>query len=1244
MMLNAVIIIIGLVLVAATWVTGAFLNWPLWLRIVITLGVALLIGLWFLALWLRAKIKARALEGDLLKQAEQQALAARPDRRGEIMELQLKIKRALEALKQSKLGKKRGGPLYALPWYMIVGPPGAGKTTALSHSGLSFPIADAQGGVRGVGGTRNCDWWFTNEGILIDTAGRYAVEQEDQQEWTSFLDMIKRFRSRMPLNGVLVATDLPSLLELSEEEAAAHARRLRARIDEIMTRLKMVLPVYVMFTKADLMSGFAEFFDDLRKSDRAQIWGATFKLADADKMNARQSFDAEFDELGRAVFSRAVRRLGQERRPDARSRIFHFPLEFRAAKNNLSEFIGGLFERNSFQDTPTFRGFYFSSGTQDGRPIDRVLGSMMRAFDIAPPVDAAAPPKEPKSYFVSDMFRRVVFPDQDFAARSEGERRRQFIVRSLFAVAAVGLGVVVVGPGACTFSHNRDLLRKTEEVSAEASRVRWMDGGNIVEKVKRLDDMRTELRQLNDWHEKGAPLEYTWGMYVGDSVYEPLRNLYIRNLYVGFATPTKTKLEEDLRAVSDTTGLTSEAYNAYFNKLKSYLQACDRERLDVEWESNALTEGWARALNTNAKTDKDVLRPHAGYYVELMKKGEVAMWDCDMALANRVRAYLKRLNIADRDFSALVRDANEYVPPITRQSIFLNSAFGAHITSKSNPEVVVTGAFTKAGWELYVRDRLGKDRIKQLMRDRWVLGETEDASTERTEKQLGELRDRYFANFQRAWSDFLKDFEVRRPTSNDEALDELTALSELPWPYQRLIRTLEENTRLEESAEDKALRQGQSKGGNIAATALGDISIKSVNVGEELKDAGVIQAPTVANRWESPVEVAFRPITAFGISANPAPNAGAMMNGPAPSTDTRSAGTHLAVYQERIVSKVVAVITDLRDSKGRGVKPEAVTHAFEDAIRGTNELMGPTQTAFTRPLLSPLLLNPLEMGYGGVQNDMVGTAGATWENAVWKKWDRDLEDGYPFKDSMRDVKLSDFTAFFRPGGTLFNYYNGNLKDQLEQQGSKFVPTTRFGQTPSFTSPFLKCLDRGLEISQATFGEAVLSGLQEGANGGAAPSGGEGGGGPRVEFELNLHSVSENVAEVVIEVDGQSKTYRNGPEEWLPIKWPNAQAKERGSRVKIRGYSGLNEEIIRPGEWGWFRVLDAAKTIERGTEGGRKNAGRVIVATWGLRSQPGFFKIDIKPTRDDNPFNAYLTRKERIFRGYTCPRVISMGTR
>jgi type VI secretion system protein ImpL len=102
-----------------------------------------------------------------------------PEKRAEIEQFKKQLEAAITSLKSSKLGKGKSGKaaLYALPWYMIIGPSAAGKTTAIQNSGLEFPFGKE--GFSGVGGTRNCDWFFSNKAIFLDTAGRYVTEGED---------------------------------------------------------------------------------------------------------------------------------------------------------------------------------------------------------------------------------------------------------------------------------------------------------------------------------------------------------------------------------------------------------------------------------------------------------------------------------------------------------------------------------------------------------------------------------------------------------------------------------------------------------------------------------------------------------------------------------------------------------------------------------------------------------------------------------------------------------------------------------------------------------------------------------------------------------------------------------------------------------------------------------------------------------------------------------------------------------
>src|SRR5262249_5608391 len=185
---------------------------------------------------IRAARAARALEKAIAQQAQEQALAAKPERIAEIQALHKQFQQAISALKGSKLagGKSGQDALYVLPWYAMVGPPGAGKPTALRPSALVFPYLDPSGGgVRGVGGTRNCDWWFTNEAILLDTAGRYTTEADDHDEWMAFLEQLLKYRVEKPLNGVIMAVSVRELLDPTAHPIQQTPKKVRARLHDI---------------------------------------------------------------------------------------------------------------------------------------------------------------------------------------------------------------------------------------------------------------------------------------------------------------------------------------------------------------------------------------------------------------------------------------------------------------------------------------------------------------------------------------------------------------------------------------------------------------------------------------------------------------------------------------------------------------------------------------------------------------------------------------------------------------------------------------------------------------------------------------------------------------------------------------------------------------------------------------------------------------------------------------------------
>ena len=489
---------------------------------------------------------------------------------------------------------------------MIVGPPGAGKTTALKHSGLVFPSLDPRsgGGMRGVGGTRNCDWWFTNEAILLDTAGRYATEADDHDEWIAFLDMLKRYRSAKPINGVLVAISVTDLIEATDEQIDAFAKRLRARIDEVADRLQMLVPVYVMFTKVDLVAGFVEFWGDLRKSERGQIWGVTFPLAGADKRDPAQAFEQEFDLLVERVAR--PRPPPRGRRAAARAPPAHLPVP--AGVRGPQAEPAGLRRRALYSPTRTATRPCFAASTspaarRKGGPSTASFGGMMRAFNLAAPCGAAA------VFAAADrgqeLLRHGPLPPRGLPGPARGgahpgggqEAARQ--PHHLLHRGALRRGVrrpaVALHLRAKHVAGDRHARhRRTSPAHRLAQTPRRRST-----RCARSTTCETRSRCSKDGTTAACRWAWAGGCTPATACSRPCAGSMRRAWRRRCVQPVKAQLEHELAPAAGQTRSSIEQYGAYFARLKAYLSMTDPQRIqgdDGDREINALTEVWARTI------------------------------------------------------------------------------------------------------------------------------------------------------------------------------------------------------------------------------------------------------------------------------------------------------------------------------------------------------------------------------------------------------------------------------------------------------------------------------------------------------------------------------------------------------------------------------------------------------------------------------------------------------------------------
>lgn len=1206
--------VVALVLIVVAWV--AWLVWaPLsywWVPALFSALVVAVLAAVLIARRLRARRAARELEKALAAQAAEQARRARSDMQAEILQMQQEFQRAIAALKSSKLARGGENALYALPWNLIVGPPGAGKTTALRNSGLQFPYLSASGGgVRGTGGTRNCDWWLTNEAVLLDTAGRWTVEDEDRNEWQGFLDLLKKFRPERPLNGIIAAVGLDQLGGAHDEEVISLARRMRERIDEVQSRFSMSLPVYVLFTKADLIPGFVETFSNLSKQDRGQVWGFTVPLGQPPP-DAGAHFGERFDEMSSVLERRALGRMGEERRIETRELIHAFPQQLATLRRSCALLVSRLFESSMAAESPMFRGCYFSSGTQEGRPIDRVMHRMAEAFGIRSEAYLGQPVTEARSYFLRDVFLNVVVPDRDVAIPSEAAIRKQRRNQHAAAGAIFTAALLICILPAVAWANNNGLL---DDIRSDIDRVAEVTDRPGPLTPEQIAPLRARVEELQSY-DRAPPFLLSMGMYQ-DGILPAVRGYYTHLLRSEVVRPI---VESDNHAMDDfgrryealPDSIPTGAEHAdMYDRLKMHLLVTRpteanepplSEEGPAEWLSAHLTRRWVEAMGGDEQVTEETreeMRRHAGLFTHLLAEEderrrddpssvlpeESLRYPRDDDTVRRTRRALTRVSVTEMALDRIVQDVEPMGYDLTLALLVGNTV----PPMRSNGRV--RGAFTRRAWDNRVREMLESSE-GGIFGEPWVLGrESEMArrSVAQREEDLRALRNEYFRQYIEEWRNFLRSIRVVPPQGNVRTLAALRDLTRgHPEPYRLLFQQVLYNTLLpvperdqdpesDDAVEDTAWDLFWRR----VRHARGGAAIERILRGAEWTDSTSQDGDD--DLTPEHVYLAFEGFTRVGAVPPPPPPPEREQPPPLPELP-------IGTYEEQLHLLRDALQTHLDTPEGT---EEQLRTALATA-RTTTRALIESQEIGWRPRHEALLWPPIEGAASSVAVEQASGAGRSWCTEVYLPYHRNILGGYPLSPSGHDIPLADFGAFYMPeSGTLWAFYEEVLKRRVPREGDQFVFATNLGQHASnaYRRELLQYLERANDITHVFF-----------------PPGADG---PEVQFDARILS-APRVATSELCVGGVCNEHHNGPERWIRYTWPG-DSPEAGASLTIRGAEMIHERLEQTGEWGLFRLL------EQGTVTEASRGHRVFTMTWRLRDHQIDVAIQIRPVRGDAPF-------------------------
>jgi type VI secretion system protein ImpL len=1204
--------LIKLLLLALVLLSVMFLGLVWWVAILAKITLALpaaVTGLFVVVLLgvlvikrLRAQSAASGLEKGLRAEAQAQQKHMRPDLQHEAVQMQEDFERAVLALKSSRgtRGGRGGDVLYQLPWYAIIGPSGAGKTTALRHSGLRFPqIKGARDvKVRGLGGTRNCDWWLTNEAVLLDTAGRWATQEEDHDEWLGFLRMLKKYRPRKPLNGLIAAVSIGDIVNAKDDEVEELARRMRERLDEVIGQLHVSLPVYVLLTKCDLIEGFVETFGDLSTSERDQVWGFTAALAQ-DMGEPGAYFEERFDELAQVLEPASLLRMGAERRVDSRQFIYAFPQQFVLMRRNLSSFMTALFEKSIYHETPSLRGVYFTSGTQEGRPfsllLNRLASSLASSMGLQDRLAPAATPGDSKSYFLRNLFMKVIFEDQELASASQGELRRQRIVRGVLTSALLLVAAVVSLIPSYAYSKSRIQLDSTATL-VESWERRAADPARRRQLVQPIA-LQAVVGDLAGYESDAPSWVTTLGMYQGDRVLPPLRrhtaNLLRRELLQPLIAADMQSLTEfGFRYASQPRSQPSvEEHARHYDQLKLHLLLSsprsegEPELDDAQrtWLVRQLATRWAAADPKKRPATLAAAETLARRSLQYLSDYPELLFGRDADVVRRTREALTRLPLAQHELDRVVARAAE-------EGYDLNLA---KLVGRSHALIGTKGiasAFTRRGWENLVRDQLDAGALEHAG-ELWVLGLADRQSgSQQVQAQLDALRTLYFQAYVQEWKSFVQSLRINAPDNSAAALALLVELSQgEPPPLALLMHKVHANLQLKpkataETTMAKTLDTLTDKikhvlgDGDDAAPPAG--AKQPVDAAKRKPDT---QAFDTDRFTAADVAASFEDFTSFAVRF--------------PSDDgTPSPPPPYNAYHEQLTSVRDALQLQLDNPQ----ESDALFSRLQIARARVRTLIDGQDPAW-RPVFEALLWPPIEGAAISTHRAVADSAARRWCSEVVTAYDRGIRGSYPFDSRGHDLPLDAFATFYRPNeGVLWRFYKDALANTVQLNGDNFAFATRMGRDAGsiYQASLLEFLKSARDVTSVFF----------------APGNPE----PSVALEVMIHP-SPLVATTTFSVGGKQVEYHNGPEQWQTVSWPGTDPLA-GAAFVVRGANGMNEQAKQEGTWGLFRLLEAG-TVTR-------SSSKVFSVAWQLQTHDVTLKVDFRPVRSESPFFGVPGRTDR----------------
>lgn len=338
-------------------------------------------------------------------------------------ELNQSVKRTTDILKTYLGGHDSQ---YKLPWYLMLGTEGAGKSTILQETDLELPIGYPEYDIQGSNAKLN--WTFFDGGVVADLKGsmflnKYGATSNDS-DWSYFVKLFNRYRPKRPLDGIVITIPADELVgpnRLSFDELTQRSKHIYTKLWNLQSSLGMRIPVYVLITKTDLIPGFSSLAAEIPNENLNEMFGWSCPYS-VETCYASSWVDEVFYSIRQNLNKLRSSIFTEGSVKTERDGNMLFPLEFQRVKEGLGVYLDNMFNKSSYHESFFLRGVYFSGKADVNLPSPftpaGVFGDVQDRQDelsSSRSSDPLSTQKVEKIVFLRDLFEKKIFREHSLA-------------------------------------------------------------------------------------------------------------------------------------------------------------------------------------------------------------------------------------------------------------------------------------------------------------------------------------------------------------------------------------------------------------------------------------------------------------------------------------------------------------------------------------------------------------------------------------------------------------------------------------------------------------------------------------------------------------------------------------------------------------------------------------------------------------------------------------------------------------